>query len=444
MSGGADELSKTGKPRKTLQSNQRFLSQMPSRLKISPYISTIEKTVLGNGIRVLSEYVPTVESFALGVWIDVGSRDETPDTIGIAHFIEHLAFRRTTKRSSRSIAAEFESLGAYTNAFTSKEQTCFYVRALKQHFRKTLSLLAEITLQPAFHLGDIEKERAVIIEEIKSYEDEPEEVIFDCGENSLFKYHSLGNPIAGSIESVGAITPTSIRSFHTEQYNPANIIIAVSGNIEHSLAVKVAVQHFGQLSAGVTSKRIAPEILPAERAVITKQFQQGHLLLSKRIPDVRSADRYAFSVLNTLLGDGMSSRLYQRIRERAGLAYSVYSTLQTMSDCGAIMLYAATEEKKIAKTELMIYEELAKLCETKITPKELRRAQEQSKSGIMMSLESMSSRMQAMGKSELEEGFHESISATIERVEAVQADDILRISQEYLSPQGWSVAEIRG
>ena len=444
MSGGADELHNTGKPRKILQSNQRFLSQMPSRPNISPYISTIEKTVLNNGVRVLSEYVPTVESFALGVWIDVGSRDETPDNIGIAHFIEHLAFRRTTKRSSRSIAAEFESLGAYTNAFTSKEQTCFYVRALKQHFRKSLSLLAEITLQPAFHLGDIEKERTVIIEEIKSYDDEPEEIIFDCGENSLFKHHQLGNPIAGTVESVTAISPNAIRTFHSERYTPSSIIIAVSGNIEHSLAVKVAMQHFAHLSEGTISTRTPPEILPAERVMITKQFQQGHLLLSKRIPDVRSADRYAFSVLNTLLGDGMSSRLYQRIRERAGLAYSVYSSLQMMSDCGAIMLYAATEEKKLAKTELMIYEELAKLCETKITPKELRRAQEQSKSGIMMSLESMSSRMQTMGKSELEEGFHESIAATIERVEAVQADDILRLSQEYVSPEGWSVAEIRG
>ena len=159
---------------------------MPSHVSTSNYISTIEKTVLANGVRVLSEFVPTVESFALGVWIDVGSRDETPDTVGIAHFIEHLAFRRTTKRSSRSIAAEFESLGAYTNAFTSKEQTCFYVRALKPHFRRTLSLLAEITLQPALHPADIEKERTVIIEEIKSYDDEPEEVIFDCGEKSLF------------------------------------------------------------------------------------------------------------------------------------------------------------------------------------------------------------------------------------------------------------------
>ena len=417
---------------------------MPSRLKTSPDISTIEKTVLSNGVRVLSEYVPTVESFALGVWIDVGSRDEPNDSIGIAHFIEHLAFRRTTKRSSRSIAAEFESLGAYTNAFTSKEQTCFYVRALKQHFRKSLSLLAEITLQPAFHHGDIEKERAVIIEEIKSYDDEPEEVIFDCGENLLFKNHQLGNPIAGTVESVGVITPNAIRSFHTERYNPAKIIIAVSGNIEHSLAVKVAMQYFGHLSEGVASARIPPEVLPSERIVITKQFQQGHLLMSKRIPDVRSADRYCFSVLNTLLGDGMSSRLYQRVRERAGLAYSVYSSLQMMSDCGAIMLYAATEEKKLAKTELIIYEELTKLCETKITAKELRRAQEQSKSGIMMSLESMSSRMQSMGKSELEEGFHETIATTIERVESVQADDILRLSQEYLGCEGWSVAEIRG
>ncbi len=418
---------------------------MPSRVPTSNnYISTIEKTVLPNGVRVLSEFVPTVESFALGVWVDVGSRDETPDTVGIAHFIEHLAFRRTAKRSSRSIAAEFESLGAYTNAFTAKEQTCFYVRALKPHFRKTLSLLAEITLQPALHPADIEKERTVIIEEIKSYDDEPEEVIFDCGEKSLFAHHPLGNPIAGTVETVGAITPDAIRSFHTHRYNTSNIIIAVSGNIEHSLAVKIAMQYFSYLPNAEPIKRTTPEIPPPERIVINKQFQQGHLLLSKRIPGVRSADRYCFSVLNTLLGDGMSSRLYQRIRERSGLAYSVYSSIQMMSDCGAIMLYAATDEKKVAKTEAMIYEELTKLCEAKISPKELSRAQEQSKSSIIMSLESMSSRMQTMGKSELEEGFHESIAATIERVEAVTADDILRLSQEYLRADGWSVAEIRG
>jgi predicted Zn-dependent peptidase len=417
---------------------------MPSHLPRFSDNSTIEKTVLPNGVRVLSEFVPTVESFALGVWIDVGSRDETPTTIGIAHFMEHLAFRRTAKRSSRSIAAEFESLGAYTNAFTSKEQTCFYVRALKPHFRKTLSLLAEITLQPAFHPADIEKERTVIIEEIKSYDDEPEEVIFDCGEKSLFAHHPLGNPIAGTVESVAAISLNDICSFHADRYNATTMIIAISGNIEHSLAVKVAMQYFSHLPQSESIRRITPELLPAERVIINKQFQQGHLLLSKRIPGVRSADRHCFSVMNTLLGDGMSSRLYQRIREKSGLAYSVYSSIQMMSDCGAIMLYAATEEKKVAKTETIIYEELTKLCETKITPKELRRAQEQSKSGIIMSLESMSSRMQTMGKSELEEGFHESIADTIERVEAVQSDDILRLAQEYLLPEGWSLAEIRG
>lgn len=418
---------------------------MPQHLP-SSHSFTVEKTTLPNGVRVLSEFVPTVESFALGVWVDTGSRDESDSTIGIAHFIEHLAFRRTARHSSRQIAAEFESLGAYTNAFTAKEQTCFYVRALKPHFRKTLALLAEITLTPAFHPADIEKERTVIIEEIKSYDDEPEELIFDAGEQQLFGNHPLGNPIAGSVESVSAISSDDIRAFHQAGYHAGTIVIAVSGNITHDEAVKLSARYFGDVQ-GVSAPRVrtAPVVMPAERISINKSFQQGHLLLGKIIPGVLSADRYGFSVLNTLLGDGMSSRLYQRVRERAGLAYSVYSSVQMMTDIGALMIYAATDERKLGKTEMMIREELAKLCTTRITPKELRRAQEQSKSGIIMSLESMSSRMQALGKSELEEGFHESIYATIERVEQVTADDILRLSQEYLQPDdGWSVAEIRG
>ena len=398
--------------------------------------SSVEFIRLPNGLRVISEYVPTVESFALGVWVNAGSRDERPETAGTAHFIEHLIFRRSERRSARAIAAAFEDMGAYSNAFTTKEHTCFYVRALRGHFRKCAALLAEITLQPAFHPADVEKERDVILEEIKSYDDEPEEQIFDELERRLFAGHPLSHPIAGEAHTVGAISREYITTFYKRQYHPETMVVAVAGNIPHHEAQVVAGKYFGFAAEGqINHERSSPAAVAGGSTAIAKPFQQSHIVSAARIDGAASPDRYVYAVLNTAFGEGMSSRLYQRLRERSALAYSVYSAVQLMSDCGTLAVYAGVDGRNTDKARRGIAEETDKLRQAAIGSKELTRAKEQVKAAIVMGLEDMSSRMNYLAKSELEEGGYEPAEAAIAKTDAVTAAGILRVAQQRLTPE---------
>ncbi len=412
-----------------------------------PFTTTYKKSTLANGIRIISEEVPTVQSFSLGVWIDVGARDEQPLQAGIAHFTEHAVFRGTTSRSSKQIASQFESLGAYINAFTSKEQTCYYVRALSHHFEKTVELVADVTMNPAFRAEDIRKERNVILEEIKSYDDEPEEFILDIGEKSVFGKHALGNPIIGYAGTVKNITATQLHDFHTSYYTPDNIVIAIAGNISHSNAVAMVERFFGKYKRrrkAVQHKRTLPRMFTPKHIETERTFQQSHLLLIRRTFGAQSKQRYALSLLNTILGDGMSSRLHQRIREKSASAYTVYSSLQLLTDCGILSIYAGTETATLQRTETLIAAELQKLITDTIPARELQRAKEQLKSSTIMALESMSARMQTLAKMEMEEGAHEDVMATIAAIDAVTLQDMKYLAEQFCTPETWSVVKIIG
>lgn len=401
--------------------------------------SSLHRTTLPNGIRVMTEEVPTVESFALGVWIDSGTRDETPEQAGVAHFIEHAVFRRSTKRTSRQIAAQFESLGAYINAFTSKEQTCYYVRALSPHLARTTELLADVVLHPVFREDEIDKERNVILEEIKSYDDEPEEYILDIGERSLFGKHQLGSPIIGTAATVGAMKAKDLHHFHARHYTPDNLVVVAAGNVRHEELVRLVEKNFTLRRRKTEAKvRTLPKRQKARQIVVQRPFQQAHILFLQRTFGARSPQRYVLSLLNTILGDGMSSRLHQRIRERSGAAYTVYSSLQLLTDCGILSIYAGTESASVKKTETLIRGELRKLAEQRIPSRELQRAKEQLKSSTIMSLESMSARMQSLAKAELEEGIYEDIATTIAAIDAVSADDLNTVAQHYAHPEDWT------
>ncbi len=381
--------------------------------------------------------MPYVESFALGVWINAGSRDEANTYAGTAHFIEHLIFRRTLRRSSRAIAAAFENIGAYTNAFTTKEHTCFYVRALRGHFRKCSALLSEIVLQPAFHPIDIEKERDIIAEEIKGYDDEPEEQIFDETEQQLFAGHPLEHPISGSSSTLYEITRNELLSFYSLNYQPSNMVFAVAGNINHAEAVSIATHYFSNNKSieGKKADRAVPAQTMGHRTTIQKSFQQSHIVAAARIEGASSQNRFAYSVLNTAFGDGMSSRLYQRLRERSALAYTIYSTVQLLSDIGSFSIYASVDSKNTDKALRCITEEIEKLRQTKLSVKEIMRAKEQVKTGIVMGLEDLSSRMNYLAKSEIEEGGFETVDISLEKINAVTSDDILQLVQAHLSPE---------
>lgn len=401
---------------------------------------TAYTTHLSNGIRVISEYIPTVASFSLGIWIKAGSRDETKDTAGAVHFLEHLAFRRTLKRSTKALADAFEQMGAYSNAFTTKEHTCYYVRALSADFPKVFSLMAELTLSPALAEKDIEKERNIIIEEIHSCDDEPEEVIFEHGEALLFGNHPLGQPITGTIESVQQISRDALIGLRDSLYNSDSIVIAIAGNIKHDDIVTLTERYFAQISTKQTIRNRDLYISQAvQHKVITKKFQQAHILLAKTTEGFLSDQRYALTVMNMLLGEGMSSRLYQTIRERYGLGYTVYSALDLYSDCGALFLYTACDNKKVEKARDMLLIECEKIInQHPVKSKELERAKAQVKAAVLMSLESMSARMQSLGRGELEEGGHEPYQETIHKINDITLEDIAKMASLYLQKDGWS------
>ena len=396
------------------------------------------KITLPNGVRIISEEIPTVESFSLGIFTDVGSRNDPQGKEGLAHFLEHSLFRRTKTRSSRAIASEFESVGAYTNAYTTKEHLSFYVRALKPHFRKTFSLLSDLVLNPMFIRKEIEKERQIILEEIKSYEDDPEEMIFDEADKMLFTGHPLGVPIAGYSDTVKDISCSDLESFHSHHFMPDNILIACSGNILFEQIVNYSTNYFSKLNNNSSLSKTAPlERTNYKKKELDKPFSQTHLLLARRLPLISSEEKYPLGLLNIILGDGMSSRLNHQVRERHGLAYNVESSFQLLTDCGGFYIYAAMERKFCQKTEKLIHNQMLKLIESDITATELNRSKEQLKSSTVMAMESMSNRMQSLAKSELMLHRYEDISSTIDMIDSISLDEIKSTAEKYLNPSDW-------
>ncbi len=419
---------------------------MKSKIKLKKHSTepkNVNRTQLGNGLTLVTEQIPNAESIALGIFVNTGSRDDYPDYWGIAHFMEHCVFRRSLKRTSKKIAGEFESLGAYTNAFTSQEYTCFYVRTLKQHFRKTLNILFDIILHPLLLQKEIEKERLIILEEIKSYEDDPEEYIFDIGDRIVFGEHPLGNPIIGNKDTVSLINSVELRQFHDEFYRSNNIVISLVGDIEHVKVENSVKSLFDSLEPRIyCPKRTPPKLEMPTILEISKPVQQSHLLLGKRTSSLKSDDRTSLMVFNILFGDGMSSRLYQKLRDRHGVAYNIFSTLQMHSDAGVFYIYAATDAKKITLTESMIFEQMDKILHDKITYSEVSRAKEQLKSSLIMDLESMSARMQSLAKNELLTGKHESVKQIIERIDTIAIESIKQAACKYFGSKLWCKALI--
>lgn len=406
-----------------------------------------EKTTLKNGIRIVSERIPSALSFALGAWIDVGSCDETPDEYGITHFIEHLVFRGTAsaerKRSSVQIANVLESVGGYLNAFTTKDHTCYYVRALDAHLVRSLELLADMCQYPVFKESDVEKERKIILEEMKSLEDEPEEMINDYLDESLFgkgkKAHPYSHPISGTVQTMNAITREDIVQFHQKHYTPERIIIAASGNIEHNWLVKEVEKIFHHTSKQSQPLRIVPS--PKRRAASvyerTMPTQQMHFSQAALIPKMSDRDYYTLSALSIILGDGMSSRLNQVVREKHGLCYSIYSAISEIRQSVIFSIYAGFEPQQRENVGKLIHKELRRIAEEPVSKTELRRAKEQLKSSLIMGLESLSGRMTLLAKSELYLGRFESVEEKIAAIEAVSAQDILDLARRYLREEDW-------
>lgn len=408
--------------------------------------SAYRKTVLPNGIRVVTETIPYVRSVSLGVWANVGSRDENEKQNGITHFLEHMVFKGTKNRSVRNIAQSLESLGGYLNAFTTKEQTCFYARVLDLHVGEAMDVLADLVQNATFKKEELEREKLVVIEELKNAEDDPEDIIHDYFEKALFPQHSLGFPIIGTEENLRRFKREDLFSHVKRHYHASRIVVAAAGNINHDQLVRLVEKHLkGLPTNGYSYKRIPgpTSVEHNTHAEYPRPIKQAHVCLGTVAYSITHRDRYPLMVMNALLGEGMSSRLYQNIREKYGFAYSVYSYTNLLSDTGLFGAYIATDQKNINNSIELIQKELDRLKTKPVPRAELERTKSQIKGVLMLGLENMSGRMMRLGSSELYFESFTSLDSILRKVDAVTPEAIQRVAADLFKEEKFSTVIIR-
>jgi len=386
-----------------------------------------QKMVLANGVRIITEEIEHVRSAAVGIWVGAGSRDENEGYEGISHFIEHMFFKGTEHRSARALAESLEAVGGQLNAFTTKEYTCYYAKILDEDLDLAIDVLSDMFFCSLFDEKEIEKEMNVVIEEIKMYEDSPDELIHDIFSEYVWNDHPLGKPILGTEESIKSLSREKIMTFLSEHYAPDNVVIAVAGKIKHDDVVAKLTNQFGTFKRG--GRRIL-EGTPVGQTIERyqkKDTEQMHILLG--VPGLGQDDDeiYAMHIFNNILGGGLSSRLFQEIREQRGLAYSVYSYHSTYVDTGLFAIYAGTSPNNTKEVIECILRELKGIAEQGITAEELERTKAQIKGGLYLGLESVSSRMSRLGKTELTYNRVLSPEEVVEKLEKVTLADVLRL-----------------
>jgi predicted Zn-dependent peptidase len=372
----------------------------------------------------------------VGMWIGSGSRREGQEQNGISHFIEHMLFKGTTRRSAEDIARSVDSIGGNLDAFTAKELVCFNTKVLDEHLSLAFDVLADLVLNPLFRDEDIEKEKGVILEEIKMEADSPDYLVHEIFSSNFWKDHPLGKPILGTPQTVKRFDHDMIRSFYSEVYAPANLLVTAAGNLTHDGLVALAREHLEALPPGGPAPA---DHVPATHARIAlrnkKALEQVHLCLGVPSYPLPHEERFACYVLNTLLGGGMSSRLFQNIRERQGLAYAVFSELNPYRDTGCLSIYAGTSLESARKVVESITNEFRDLKEHPVNDEELRRAKDHLKGSLMLSLESTASRMSNLARQEMYFSRFFTLDELVESIESVSAADVQRIAQTFFEPK---------
>ena len=401
-----------------------------------------QTVTLDNGVKVLTEDIPHVRSVVVGIWVNVGSRDEEPAQAGISHFIEHMMFKGTEKRSARDIAEELDAVGGQLNAFTTKEYTCYYARVLDKHFDLALDVLFDMLFNSRFAAADIDRERNVILEEVKMYEDTPDELVHDVFATTIWHGHALGRPIIGTAEVIGSLTREDILQYYRRHYVPENMVVAVAGQIEHARVVeKIRSAFAGRRGSAAPRTLVRPQPRP-EVTCRTKDTEQVHLCLG--VPGLPLDDEriYVFQLVNTILGGGLSSRLFQEIREQRGLVYSVYSYHSSYHDAGLFGIYAGLSKQNVAPALELIFKEIRDIQQNGVNEQELRRAKEQLIGNLWLSLESVSTRMSRLGKSQLYLGKIQTPEEIVARVEKVTGEEIKVLAGEMLRPELFAMASV--
>jgi len=383
---------------------------------------------------VITETVPHVRSVSIGVWIGTGARRETIDQNGISHFIEHMLFKGTGNRTAEEIAREADSTGGNLDAYTAKELVSYNIKVLDEHMARAFDLIADLVLNPRFDPEDIAKEKGVILEELKMEVDNPEYLVHETFFSKFWKKHPLGRSILGTKTTIASFDNEMIRTYYTDVYSSSNIVITAAGHLMHSRIVELALQYFGHLPAappppaGPVPATQPPLILKNKRSL-----EQAHLCMGVPAYSIADERRYGMYVLSTILGGGMSSRLFQNVREKHGLAYSVFSELNLYRDSGCLAVYAGTSPESLRKMILMIIDEFRQICASPVPAEELRRAKDHLKGSLALSLESSSARMSNLARQELFFGRFQSVDEMMEGIERVNASEVQTIANDFFS-----------
>ncbi|WP_068162370.1 M16 family metallopeptidase [Rhodococcus phenolicus] len=421
-----------------MASNRRTPSATTADLAAAVADSGVRRTVLPGGVRVVTEHVPGVRSAAVGIWVGVGSRDEQPSVAGAAHFLEHLLFKATPTRTALDIAELVDGVGGELNAFTSKEHTCFYAHVLDDDLPLAVDVVADVVLRGLCRSVDVDVERQVVLEEIAMRDDDPEDLLGDSFLTALYGEHPIGRPVIGSVESIESMRRSQLHSFHVRRYTPERMVVAVAGNVDHDHTVELVRRAFSDhlhqgaepapRREGQARLRTAPAL-----SITEHDGEQTHLSLGVRAFGRHDGRRWALSVLNAAIGGGLSSRLFQEVREKRGLAYSVYSGVDTFADTGAFSIYAGCQPENLREVTTVVREVLRDVAEHGITDAECARAKGSLRGGLVLGLEDTGARMHRIGRSELSYGTHWSVSSTLERIAGVTSDEVRAVAAELLN-----------
>ncbi|SKA99893.1 M16 family metallopeptidase [Sporosarcina newyorkensis] len=395
----------------------------------------IQKYICSNGVRIVHEKMPYVKSVAVGLWVHAGSADETAEQEGIAHFIEHMLFKGTESRNARMIAEQFDQIGGDLNAFTSKEMTCYYTTVLSHHASYALTILSDMFFHSVFDEEEMEKEKSVILDEISSVEDMPDEDVDERLWAAMFPDDSIGKPVGGRSETIKRFTKEMVDEFMARNYGPDKLVISIAGNYDVRL-IKLIEAHFGTYQS--KNSTIGPNEMhlpnfAAKQTIKTKDIEQAHIAFGYPSLPATHDRIYELSLFDSILGGTMSSRLFQEVRENRGLAYSVYTYYSAYENAGGFVIYCGTSPENFQETYQTIEQVIAELLHDGLTDKELRNAKEQLKGSFVLGLENSESRMYRNGRNELVIGMHQTIEQVVERIELVEKRSVYRLGQQVLT-----------
>ncbi|MDQ6651123.1 MAG: insulinase family protein [Acidobacteriota bacterium] len=410
-------------------------------------IDEVRSTRLSNGLTILTEHMPGLRSVTAGIWVRRGSRHEAPELNGICHFIEHSVFKGTQRRTARDIAVESDRLGGNLDAFTTHEMTGFAVKVADRSLPEAFDLLADILAHPRFDQNDLEREQKVILEEMKMVEDTPDELLGELFNAAYFPDHPLGRPIEGTEETVSLFNHDTISTFHTREFSTSNLVVAAAGNLEHDRLVELVESSFGSsTNGGATRPQSVSNQPPAPAAPILieqkKELEQAHLVIAAPWPHAKSEERYAASLLASVIGGGTSSRLWQTVREERGLAYSVGAGGSTFSDVGVFTIYAGTSPEHVDEVVDLALDEMRRVVSESVPLEELKLAKDQALSSILLGLESSSSRASALARQEIIHGRRISTAEVIQKIEAVNPEDLQQVARKFFTSKSLALGAL--